>query len=479
MAITVYASTASINNQYNNLVDAEIPQVDLTTTQALFAVAVDDSDTNASFSYNWSFVDKPSGSNASFSDSSIQEPRLNNIDVWGNYRIMVIATNSTTGEKSATDQIVAPNSSFVTVRVNSTNRGLEKPAKGERDWHTKAHEWVSAIDDTELNDLTGVSLGTLSNGEFLKYNGNKWVNAVPSGGNIEVTVGGTTQTLDSGAGDLVFKSTDSNVAFAVATNGNNVEVDAQLATDVAIDGNLTLNEDNVAEDAIINFRRGGSEIPQIMYDQSASTFKLKRDNAGGLEVIMTQDDVPTNSVRGGVLKVGSTFNSQGKILEIERLIYTQSADQSIEGKLTATGNEHPDIRSVNASASATSQGNYCHIMFKNTTGAIIAIANIQLTMLHAGTSSSTDYSFALNTYTNVANMVGNTTSQAVTLPTFSRPSGSSATGVCEWNHTTNNSGNFIEVGAGQYFGIEVLTHPDSHNGHGLRCTIEAFRNIEP
>tara|TARA_R100000805_G_C3566033_1_gene73411 strand:+ start:67 stop:423 length:357 start_codon:yes stop_codon:yes gene_type:complete len=118
-------------------------------------------------------------------------------------------------------------------------------------------------------------------------------------------------------------------------------------------------------------------------------------------------------------------------------------------------------------------------MFKNTTGAIIAIANIQLTMLHAGTSSSTDYSFALNTYTNVANMVGNTTSQAVTLPTFSRPSGSSATGVCEWNHTTNNSGNFIEVGAGQYFGIEVLTHPDSHNGHGLRCTIEAFRNIEP
>ena len=479
MAITVYASTASINDQYDNLVDAEIPQVDLTTSQALFAEAVDDSDPFASFSFNWFILDMPSGSNASFSDSSIQEPTLNNIDTWGNYRITVIARNTSTQEESATDQIVAPNSSFVTVRVNSTNRGLQKPAKGERDWHTKAHEWVSAIDNTVLDDLTGVSLGTLSNGDFLKYDGSNWINAVPSSGNIDVTVGGTTETLDAGAGDLVFKSTDSNVVFAVATNGNNVEVDAKLATNVEIDGNLTLNADGELTNSSIFFSRGDSEIPEIQYDQISSTFKLKREDSSGLEVIMTQDDVPTNSVRGGVLKVGSTFNSQGKILEIERLIYTQSADQSVEGKLTATGNEHPDIRSVNASASATSQGNYCHIMFKNTTGAIIAIANIQLTMIHAGTSSSTDYSFALNTYTNVANMVGNTTSQAVTLPTFSRPSGTSATGVCEWNHTTNNSGNFIEVGAGQYFGIEVLTHPDSHRGHGLRCTIEAFRNIEP
>jgi hypothetical protein len=469
MAITVYASTASINAQYDNLTDAEKAQADLTTTQALFAEAVDDSDPSASFSFNWSILDSPSGSNASFSDSSVQNPTLNNIDIWGNYRIMVIATNSTTGETSATDQIVAPNSSFVTVRVNSTNRGLEKPAKGERDWHTKAHEWVSAIDDTELNDLTGVSLGTLSNGEFLKYNGNNWINAVPSGGNIEVTVGATTETLNSGAGDLVFKSTDSNVAFAVATNGNNVEVDAQLATNVEIDGNLTLNADDESVDSSIFFKRGDSEIPQIQYDQSASTFKLKRDNAGGLEVIMTQDDVPTTTVRGGVLLSGST-NTTGKILDVERLIYTQSADQSVEGKATGQASVYDSIRCVDGTDTLPeSKSNHSHVLFRNKTGSTITVTNIAIVLLDSGTTTTDDYNFALVTYSSTANMVSNTIASADDLGAITR--------------TTNYKTGYIEstgtrtVASGSYFGIKCTQECDGHLGHGLRVTIEATRSI--
>ena len=115
-------------------------------------------------------------------------------------------------------------------------------------------------------------------------------------------------------------------------------------------------------------------------------------------------------------------------------------------------------------------------MFKNTTGTAIALNNIQLTMLHAGASSSADYTFALNVYTSTSNMAKNITASATTLPTFTRVS-SSATGVCEWNFTTNNSGNRIEIASDYYFGIEVLTDPDTHNGHGLRCTIEAIRHI--
>ena len=470
--ITAYASANAIID-VNTLSDADIVQSALTTTQNLFGTASDSEDGNATFSFSWTLVDAPSGHGASLVDSTIQNPTLNSIDTWGNYRFFLIATNTSTSATSETDPIIAPNSAFVTVRVNSTNRGLEKPAKGERDWHSKAHEWVSAIENTELNHLTNVSLGTLSSGEFLKYDGTNWVNGVGSSPTLDVNSGASTETLNTSTGDLVFKSTDTNITFAVATNGNNVEVDTQLASDVAIDGNLTLNDDNTVADSLINFKRGDAETPEIMYDQSASTFKLKRDNAGGREVIMTQNDIPTSSVRGGVLKVGSTFNSQGKILDIERLMYTQSADQSVDGKLSGNPSEYPDIRDI----SATTSGNHCHIMFKNTTGAIIAIANIQLTMLDAGQTTSTDYSFALNTYADASAMVGNTTTQAVTLPTFSRPSATSSTGICEWNVTTDNSGNFIEIGAGQYFGIKVLSHPDTHKGHCLRCTIEAFRNI--
>lgn len=483
--IIAYAS--SNNDPLNNLVDSTInlnTGASLPQNVNVYGAGTDSADNSPSFTFSWSLLQKPSSSTASMNDSALQNPVLNGVDVFGNYRLFLIVTNTNSGETSETDPVLAPNSAFTHVRVKSLELALQKPASGERNWNALAYEWVDAlenhesrIDDLEvigLNDLSDVSLNSNQTGQVLKYNGTNWING-NAGGSIDLSDGVNTQTLDTEAGDLVFKSTDTNITFAVATNGSNVEVDTQLSTDVAIDGNLTLNDDNTVADSTIVFKRGDSEIPEIMYDQSASTFKLKRDNAGGLEVIMTQDDIPTSSVRGGVLKVGSTFNSQGKILDIERLVYTQGSDQSVDGKLTGNPSEYPDIRDI----SATTSGNHCHIMFKNTTGAIIAIANVQLTMLDAGQTTSTDYSFGLNTYTNATAMAENTTTQAVTLPTFSRPSSTSSTGICEWNHITDNSGNFIEIGAGQYFGIKVLSHPDTHKGHCLRCTIEAYRNIEP
>ena len=77
---------------------------------------------------------------------------------------------------------------FVAVRVQSEELGLEKPAAGERDWYTIAHQWVDTIEDhegqldtleadtTDLNELTDVTLSTLTSGEALLYNGAQWVN---------------------------------------------------------------------------------------------------------------------------------------------------------------------------------------------------------------------------------------------------------------------------------------------------------------
>lgn len=472
MAIIVYASTQPINNQYNNMTDAEIAQASLSNTLqvGLFAEAVDDSDENASFSYNWSLLDKPSGSNASFSSAVIQNPALNGVDVWGNYRIMVIATNASTGESSATDQIVAPNSSFVTVRVNSTNRGLEKPAKGERNWHTKAREWVSAIDDTKLEDLTDVTLTSSANGEFLKYDGNKWVNAVPSSSSsLDVAVSSDVQTLNTGTGDLVFKSDDSNIQFIVGTNGNNVEVDTQLASNVGISGQLTINSYNALTDAIINFKRGDGQTPQFVYVSDDETFKLKRNNSEGLQVVMTQGDVPTTSVRGGVLLSGSE-NSTGKILDVERLVYTQSADQSVEGKASGQATVYDTIRCVDGTGTLpVSTSNHAHVLFRNKTGDTITVKNIAVILLDSGTFTTNDYKFALVTYSSTANMVSNTTASADDLGTITRTA-NFKTGYIELTGTRT-------VASGGYFGIKCIQESDGHKGHGLRVTIEATRSI--
>lgn len=466
--ITAYASSVAISN-INTLSDAEIAQSALTTTQNLFATAVDSSDGNATFSFSWTLLDAPSGHGASLSNSALQNPTLNSIDTWGNYRFFVIATNTSTSATSETDPILAPNSAFVTVRVNSTNRGLEKPAKGERDWHTRAHEWVSAIENTSIDDLTDVSLSTLSSGEFLKYNGTNWVNGTGSTSELDVNSGSSTETLNTSTGDLVFKSTDTNITFAVATNGNNVEVDTQLASNVGISGGLTINSYNALTDATINFKRGDLETPQIMYEESDSTFKLKRSNAEGHQVIMTQGDVPTSSVRGGVLLSGSE-NSTGKILDVERLVYTQSADQSVEGKASGQATVYDTIRCIDGTGTLpVSTSNHAHVLFQNKTGDTITVKRITVILLDSGTFTTNDYKFALVTYSSTANMVSNTTASVDDLGIITRTA-NFKTGYIELTGTRT-------VASGGYFGIKCIRESDGHKGHGLRVTIEATRSI--
>ncbi len=480
--ITAYASANTIID-VNTLFDADIAQSALTTTQNLFGTASDSENGGATFSFSWTLVDAPSGHGAALVDSTIQNPTLNSIDTWGNYRFFLIATNTSTSATSETDPILAPNSAFVTVRVNSTNRGLEKPAKGERDWHTKAHEWVSAIENTELNHLTNVSLGTLSSGEFLKYDGTNWVNGAGGGGggtlDIQDEYAIETTSVNLSNEDLMFKSSDSNLEFTMGTDSLDPTkkfVDVSLASSVTIGGNLSLegatlsiNSDNTAGDASLKFYKGGIEIPEIMYDESDSTFKLKRDNAGGLEVIMTQDDVPTTTVRGGVLLSGAT-NTTGKILDVERLIYTQGADQSVEGKASGQATVHDAIRCVDGTdALAESQSNHAHVLFQNKTGSTITITTITIVLLDSGTFTTDDYNFALVTYSSTANMVSNTTTTVDALGAITRTA-NKKTGYIE-------STGSLTVATGAYFGIKCTQECDGHFGHGLRVTIEATRSI--
>lgn len=493
--ITAFTSAVSTNIQ-TAPEDKELAQSALTTTVQVFADAVDSEDGSATFTFSWSILDKPSGSSASFDNATLQNPTLQNVDTWGNYRLFCIATNTSTSATSEDDQILAPNSAFVTVRVNSTNRGLEKPAKGERDWHTRAHEWVSAIEDTDLEDLDNVSITTLatndllrydgtnwvnganlthlgdvtisnpSNTQVLRYNGTNWENGAEAVANIRLvdSVSATSATLNTELGDLNVASSDSNLEFNITTANNDLTLDLSLADNVGINGDLTVNDDNGAVDSKVNFKRGDGNTPNIMYDQSESTFSLSRDGSTN-EVIMTQGDVPTQTVRGGVLLSG-TANTTGKILDVERLIFTGGADQSVHSDA-----KHDTIRCIDGTGGLTpaSTSNHCHVIFRNKTGFTITLVNITVLLLDSGTSTTDDYEFALVTYSSTGNMVANSIANSDDLGAI--------------NRTTNYRTGYIEatstrtVASGEYFGIKCTQEADDDFGHGLRVTIEATRSI--
>ena len=192
----IIAYTSAVANPTFSQADAEIEQATLTTTQNVYGGATDTENPTATFTFSWHLLQKPTGSNAALSAANVANVTLNSIDTWGNYRLFLIATNTATSETSETDFLKAPNSAFVHVRVNSTNLGLEKVSPGERDWHTRAWEWVSAVDtmdatvdaiDTRVTTLEGVTPGSfvgltdtnfagLSNGHVPVYTGTEWEN---------------------------------------------------------------------------------------------------------------------------------------------------------------------------------------------------------------------------------------------------------------------------------------------------------------
>lgn len=147
MAIVAYTS-AQPNPQVTQLDKV----IDLSTTPLpvalaqLYGDAVDSTDPAPVFTFAWTILAKPPTSAAAFVDPALQDPELGPIDVWGNYRLFLVATNTNSGETSETNPLKAPNTAFVHVRCLGAQLGLEKPAPGERNWHERYWELVEELE---------------------------------------------------------------------------------------------------------------------------------------------------------------------------------------------------------------------------------------------------------------------------------------------------------------------------------------------
>jgi len=528
--IIAYASGAAnpVQSQVDFIVDLQGGDT-LPTTAQLYGGGTDSSDPSAVFTFSWSIIHRPSTSNAALDDAVLQNPTLGAVDVWGNYLLFLIVTNTATGQTSEIDPLAAPQSAFVSVRVQSLELGLEKPAAGEREWYDKAHQWVDTIEDHEgridaleaqghdLNDLTDVTLGTLTSGEALLYNGAQWVNGAVASqldalsdvtlgtlANGEVlsydgavwsnstpatalTVqdeyGADTTSVDLVDDNLVLVSDSGSVVVTHGTLTGNPKLSLDVASNLTVDtmnvnGDLTVNADGGAVDPTIFMLDETINAPALTYDRAAQEFKIKRTSAEGFKSIITEADRASTSEYGVVrIETNNTgYNSTGRILDVERLMFTGVVDGMVDYKSSTQHHKTTDGDVEIEANSATNIAQRAALIFVNVTGEEIAVSDIALVMASSGISVSTDYAFSLVIYTSLSALASNTPTTSHALPTFTRI-GDNQAGACTFNYVTHNSGTPYSVPAGAYFGILVTSEPDSYAGNRLQCTLQAFRLI--
>ena len=135
-----------------------LSQENLPQTITLTGVGTDSGDSGASFNFSWHIIDKPPSSTATLSalvGSSVSLAA----DLWGSYRIFCIATNLATNESSTSNPLEAPLNSFFDIRVESTNKDLEKPSKSQRNWHPQYWKLVDVVEGLNSTPATFLASG--------------------------------------------------------------------------------------------------------------------------------------------------------------------------------------------------------------------------------------------------------------------------------------------------------------------------------
>lgn len=345
--------------------------IDLSDGSTSYAVTVygDAEDTNnagATFTWAWTVLDPATG--VTISDPSAQNPTFTFNNDWRNIRLHLMATNVATGENSESNMLLSPTSSFCEIRVLSPERGLQKPAKGTRDWQGVLEVWADKIEegasaDIALNDLSDVTSA--------------------EGPALDVLVSG---------GDAIYQG---------ATLHTHLGIHVDPASDTA----------------------QGTVL---------------------LEAPLSSSVIP-------------------KVLVQERLMYTQSAEFSMDPTFAGGRSEKIIFHSTSTSLLRP------HVIFR--ADEAIKVTHVSIVILDAGTDAGS-YAFQI-----CGDVVDTKVEQAIMPPIDVPLTGTAPTDyypmTIDHEYTTP-----ISVSAGNYFGLAVVASPlEADAGRSLRVAIRAVREI--
>lgn len=364
--------------------DKTIAQADLPENVALFGSAVDTANPAATFSFQWTLLRKPTGSTASLSANNVSSPTLNNVDVWGNYRLFLIATNTTTGESSETDPVLAPNSAFTHVRVQSTALLLQKPAAGERDWNSLAHQWVHQLEALKLSlsGLTGFQWEVESNGAT------------------------TTTTLPpDGTKTPRFENVDNQTQLIVLENtASTFSVGFGLSSNVIIDDTLTVTNELSASELTLStgliYGTSTPGGPTVQLTTNGLLIKETTPSAGSLAVV--QSDVPSTTVRAGVLREDNlSGNTDVRVISRVPYSFTDAVEHTTHH--AAGANNFTSDAGISTYIAGDTNSRYTAVVY-NGTGYDVIVTSVIVTMNDIGKlGTGGEYQFVIGQSSNAGN----------------------------------------------------------------------------
>lgn len=128
---------------------ANITYASLPTSQVLAGSGTPGTGGTTIVGWAWSIIDKPTGSGASLSSGTVQNPTLNGIDLPGTYVLKLVVTDDAGGvSESVTADLPAAARGYVCAELENT--GLVPPGYGQLLWK----DYVSAL-FAEVDTLAG------------------------------------------------------------------------------------------------------------------------------------------------------------------------------------------------------------------------------------------------------------------------------------------------------------------------------------
>jgi hypothetical protein len=368
MAIIVYTSAVAdpIGTKEDAIIDLS-GAGSLPSNVNIYADAVDTENPGASFSFQWYLLAKPTGSAAVIANNLSASTSLNTVDTWGNYRLFCVARNTSTNEFSESDILIAPNSSFMNVNILSEHAGIQKPAKGERNWYEKANHWADKVEELyeELGGFAGLPVisGITSSVVGLSGDTSYSIQGTPnevevlgieSPGMFETVIGlpenvtiSSSLTIGSaGSGSLNVSGDLECVGATISTL--NVDDVAQFNNEVTLDSDLYIA-------GTIQSRTA----PYSTLSSNGSVWSLSK-GGGAASELLTITDVPTTSKRGGVLLETAGLNTNGVLPGRDWVTFSDSVTGTshiINGQNTWTTS--PYIETYNPAWLSQ----WCHVVF--------------------------------------------------------------------------------------------------------------------
>jgi len=290
-----------------------------------------------------------------------------------------------------------------------TNTGKFKIGNGSTAWNSLGYSIASNISSATLNDLGDVTITSVANGDFLRWNGTAWVNDAVNlstdtiGSYVESLVAGTGVTLSNNSGEGATPTVAVNTSVIQArvsgvsdteigyldgvTSAIQTQIDAKAPlASPTFTGTVTLPDNTVAlgtkttGDYVAAITGGTGVASTAATSGEGTTHTLSIGQAVGTTDNVTFAGVTADAIRVGVTAAGEIDTTSGNLT-----IDSAGGTVTVDDNLTVTGNLTVSGSTTSINTETLTVDDNIIVLNNNVTGAPTENAGVEV---ERGTSAN-------------------------------------------------------------------------------------------